>query len=225
MDSYATGIYEIENVVSGKTYIGSAVNFSSRWGVHIHHLRNGTHHNKPLQNSFKKHGESAFIFKKIVLCDEKNLLVYEQLCIDRLNPAYNVARIAGRTTGYKHSPETKSKFHLRTKAKMTDAVRAKISAANRGKSISVEQRTKISNSMIGVKHTSERREKQSSAKVGILNTGRSKPVVCLDTGVKYESSADAARSLGLNVKSAAPYISATADGKYIEAYGLKWGRV
>ena len=57
-----SGIYRIRNLTNNKFYIGSAVNLNKRKNQHFHYLRNNKHHNKPLQNSYNKYGESSFIF-------------------------------------------------------------------------------------------------------------------------------------------------------------------
>lgn len=160
----------------------------------------------------------------MIVCPKEMLTFYEQRAIDIMNPEYNVARVAGRTTGYKHTEETKAKFHLRRKAVITDEVRRKISAANVGKKISDEQKITIAKTLSGRKHTTKRRINQSLAKIGIVNTGRSKPVFCIQNGVTYASAAEAARQLGIKVSAAASYISAAADGKYKDAYGYSWKR-
>lgn len=110
MTGYRSCIYKIENVVSGKTYIGSTVNFPIRKSVHLHSLRNGRHRNKHLQSSYDKHGESALVFTKLLVCERIDLLFFEQRAIDILNPEYNIHRFAGSPRGHHHSPETLEKM-------------------------------------------------------------------------------------------------------------------
>ena len=47
-----SGIYCIENLISGKKYIGQSVNIQNRWNHHICELNKGIHYNDHLQ----KHG-------------------------------------------------------------------------------------------------------------------------------------------------------------------------
>lgn len=56
------GVYAIINLVNGKFYIGSSIGMNTRWWNHLIDLRNGTHENAHLQNSFNKYGEENFIF-------------------------------------------------------------------------------------------------------------------------------------------------------------------
>lgn len=58
-------IYVIENKNSGKFYIGRTNNPAARKRGHFSELRRGIHGNPRLQNSFNKHGESAFEFKVV----------------------------------------------------------------------------------------------------------------------------------------------------------------
>ena len=59
------GVYAIINLVNGKFYIGSSIGMNTRWWNHLVDLRNGTHENTHLQNSFNKYGEENFIFQII----------------------------------------------------------------------------------------------------------------------------------------------------------------
>ena len=60
-----SGIYEIRNRASNKSYIGSASNIRARWSNHARLLRQITHSNLHLRESFKKHfdilGHSNFM--------------------------------------------------------------------------------------------------------------------------------------------------------------------
>jgi hypothetical protein len=53
----ACGIYKIENLIDGKTYIGSSVNLESREYKHFWMLERGSHDNIHLQNSYNKFGK------------------------------------------------------------------------------------------------------------------------------------------------------------------------
>lgn len=144
------GIYKILNKTNGKFYIGSAVNFKNRWNVHKCDLRKGTHSSKHMQAAWNKYGEESFEFKKLIVCTPKDLIFYEQLCIDGLNPEYNIARVAGSMLGFKHSEETKNKMI--------------------GRKISEEQKNKISKSLFGFKHSEESKRKMRISKIGNKNS-------------------------------------------------------
>ena len=54
IDYNTSGVYQITNKVTGKFYIGSAVNFRKRWNTHKSCLRNNKHANKHLQRAWNK---------------------------------------------------------------------------------------------------------------------------------------------------------------------------
>ena len=58
-----SGIYKINNIITNKIYIGSAVDISNRWAVHKYQLRNKLHASKHLQNSWNLYGEDSFKFE------------------------------------------------------------------------------------------------------------------------------------------------------------------
>lgn len=112
------GIYEIVHLESGKRYVGSAVNFKSRFRVHKHQLRNNTHHSKYLQRAWNKYGEASFEFRILKLCDPAFLIIEEQKEIDA-GCDYNTCLIANSSLGTKASPETREKMSKR-KAVLSD---------------------------------------------------------------------------------------------------------
>ena len=104
------GIYKITNTVTGKFYIGSAVNIKIRWAVHRSQLGANKHHNRHLQNSWNKHGEYSFTFEVLECCEKERLIEREQFYIDNEKPAYNISPTAGNSLGVKRTDETKRKM-------------------------------------------------------------------------------------------------------------------
>lgn len=157
----SSGIYQIRNVHNGKFYIGSAVNLAQRWRQHRCELSKGRH-NPHLQNAWRKHGESAFVFSVVeYVADKAKLIEREQHHIDTLLPAYNCAKVAGSNLGIKYGPEFSERVsttHRRlwstpgyrekmSKAHLgyvpTQEQRAKNSAANRGRKLNPEQAERV----------------------------------------------------------------------------------
>lgn len=184
-----SGIYEIVNLVNGKRYVGSALNFTQRWHSHRHKLRHGKHHSAHLQHSWNKHGEDAFCFRILEHCGRDNLLAREQFYIDQ-GCDFNVAKVAGSPLGVKHSEASRRRMsesrrgkpkadsHL---AKMADGaktqwadpvIRAKMSAAIKANwakrkaegyqhpPLNEQQRRKLSQS-VKASYTPELRERRS----------------------------------------------------------------
>lgn len=153
-----TGIYKFLNTVTGKFYIGSAVDIDRRWDDHIRSLNGKYHSNIYLQASWNLHGEEAFEFIILEYCEIENLKWREQYWIDitdccNRNVGYNLSPDATSTYGYKHSNEFKEKVRARRLgAKASDETRRKISEGNKGKIMSQEAIDKIiaSKAVIGL---------------------------------------------------------------------------
>lgn len=172
-----TGVYAITSP-SGKQYIGSAMSFRKRWNEHRNQLRLGKHHNASLQKAFEKYGEESLIFSKIALCTVTDLLILEQRYIDRLQPAYNICKVAGSRLGTKQSAETLAKVSaaLRGRTMSAEAIE-KRAAACRGQirgPLSDSVRKKLSEALKGNKNnegrapaSAETRAKLSAAGLGV----------------------------------------------------------
>jgi group I intron endonuclease len=86
---FASGIYEIVHVPSGRRYIGSSGDVEKRIRRHQIALNKQRHHSQYLQRLWDKYDQAQFEFRLILLCDKTNLLMYEQLCIDHMKPVLN----------------------------------------------------------------------------------------------------------------------------------------
>lgn len=108
-----SGIYEIRNILTGKVYIGSAVNIRRRWTDHRTWLDKEIHANKKLQRAWIKYGQLSFEFKILELVGDKNLLVSkEQQWLDSTQAhtdpyGYNICKYAGSTLGLSRTPWNK----------------------------------------------------------------------------------------------------------------------
>lgn len=153
-----SGIYEILNTVTDKRYIGSAQNFLKRWRIHIRLLRRGEHHSRHLQSAWAKHGAEAFVFQPVLYCEPEELIEYEQLCIDEMNSAYNICRVAGSTRGAVKSIECRQKISEKAKGReWTAEAKAKVSATLTGRKMSEDFSEKLKGNQRakGLKHTDD----------------------------------------------------------------------
>lgn len=164
MGAHNSGVYVI-TAPSGRQYVGSAVNFKSRWSVHRHHLQAGTHHSRKLQAAWNKYGEQL-TFDRLLICAREHVVMYEQLAIDALRPALNVAPMAGSSLGYRHTEETKARFHERKKARTDTPARVAAMAARRGVPLSEEHKAKVQAAKIGVKRSDAARASMAAAQMG-----------------------------------------------------------
>lgn len=117
------GIYMIYCRANERGYIGSSCNVYDRWGLHRGDLVNDAHPSKPLMNSWRKYGASAFDFAMIELCqtgltkqqlvDRENAWLVPAADID-LRSVFNteIPAKVGRGPGftYQHTEEAKEKI-------------------------------------------------------------------------------------------------------------------
>ncbi len=111
----SSGVYSILNNITGKCYVGSAIDFWDRFMFHKWQLKNNRHDNDHLQKSYNKYGDCEFSFNLLELLSPKdNLIEREQFYIDLLeavNPelGYNLSPTAGSSFGTKRTQASKDK--------------------------------------------------------------------------------------------------------------------
>ena len=160
------GIYMIQNKVNNKMYIGQAVDIEDRWKNHVYELRGGYHHNKHLQNSWKRDGEENFEFTILLECGEADLNMYEEYYIFELmtyDPRVGYNKTYGGDSGRptdeakrkmseakkgKPAPNKGKQFSEEHKRKISESKKGK-PAPNKGKQLSEEAKRKISESLKG----------------------------------------------------------------------------
>lgn len=143
-------IYTITNLVTGKIYVGSAMDYASRKRVHRHHLNHGTHHCPYLQASWAKHGEQSFVFDVVEIVDDAFwLLAREQAWINReqsfdRNFGYNGRPTAESNQGKPVSEKTRELLRAHNLGKKASPEKL---AKMRGREVSQETRDKRSESL------------------------------------------------------------------------------
>jgi len=106
-----TGIYKIQSLAKpDKIYIGSAIDFKTRWSRHTSELRKGKHGNHHLQHHFNKYGENDLIFSVVETCLPIALLSREQFYLDLFKPAFNICANAGSRFGVVATFATREKI-------------------------------------------------------------------------------------------------------------------
>lgn len=166
MEDILCGVYVITNKINGHTYVGSSTNIKERWRIHVSELSKNKHHSLYLQRAWNKYGEEFFEFSIIEYCETSLLMQREQFYMNTLKPEYNIVKIAGRTTGYKHAKETIEKIVLAlTGRNVSDETRQKIGSANKkkleGRKLSDRHRQNVINGLIGRVRSEESKQKTS----------------------------------------------------------------
>jgi group I intron endonuclease len=100
-----SGIYKLKCLPSGAFYIGSAFNFRTRWREHTRLLNQKRHVNKKLQAAWNKYGADSFTFTVLIRCDKSEVLRYEQIWMDKLQPTLNISKNASRPSPVAWTPE------------------------------------------------------------------------------------------------------------------------
>lgn len=89
-----SGVYKIENIVTGEMYIGSSVDMAVRQRAHFNDLKRKNHHSIHLQKAFDTYGEQNFTFSVLRECHKEQCREAEQDYLDSLMPKYNVSLLA-----------------------------------------------------------------------------------------------------------------------------------
>ncbi len=181
-----SGIYCIKNKVNNKVYIGSAVNFRTRFISHRTNLNNNKKQpNRYLQFAWNKYEESNFEFIILEYVENrKDLRNVEQKWMDKLNVldknyGYNICPKAENSSGYKHTEDAlkKMKKTQSNRKPISEETRKRMSKAqkglklgknhpNYGKTMSEETKKKIGKGNKG--HTKSRGENNPAAKYNEL---------------------------------------------------------
>lgn len=144
--TYTSGIYQIKNLINQKRYVGSAVSLTSRKSVHFKSLRENRHYNIHLQRAWNKYGEEHFKFEILEVCSKRSLIEKEQYYLDKLNPEYNIHRIAGSPLGQKYTKKRTnnvSKAFKNKRQKLAKSVIQKYKSGQPMSNLAVEFKTSI----------------------------------------------------------------------------------
>ena len=105
-----SGIYMITNKLTNDIYIGQSIDISNRFKNYFNLSYIKSKNSFRISRALIKYGYSNFSVTILEYCDKSELLVREQYYFDKLNPQYNILKIAGSSLNSKHTEETKAKI-------------------------------------------------------------------------------------------------------------------
>lgn len=119
-------LYLIENTVSPGVYIGKTMDIvEKRWSVHRSRLNRGVHHNRHLQNAWRKYGADAFVWLVVATHADKETLNQAEIALIAQCRAsgiktYNHTDGGDGGTGIQMTDETRRKISVITKERLAD---------------------------------------------------------------------------------------------------------
>jgi group I intron endonuclease len=115
-----SGIYRLNNLITGKSYVGSSKNLNKRLRSYYYTSNMEKIVNKEKSIIYKailKYGPSRFSLDILEYCEPNILISREQYYIDLLIPKYNILKIAGSRLGHKLSEKTKKNLSISNRGK------------------------------------------------------------------------------------------------------------
>lgn len=178
-----SGIYRLS--IGAWRYIGQAANLRKRRNKHLSELRRGCHKNERLQRAFDKHGEPALQFTALAMCDrdkqsldecERAVLRHELESVGRERVLNVCLECVGSKLGVPMSDATKAKIGAANKGKVRSAAhREAVRASNATREVSRDTLAKRSASLMGNKNAlGHVQSAEHKAKVAAYFVGRKK---------------------------------------------------
>ena len=155
-----SGIYLITNLITKDKYVGQSINLSKRFRKYftLSYLKN--RNSLVISRALLKYGYANFSISVLEYCNKDKLNEKEQYYIDTLNPVYNTLKIAGSSSGYKHTQESKDKRSKILKGVYTGTKSLLYGRTHRDDTKDLMSLSKkgINNPLYGKIHTNETKE-------------------------------------------------------------------
>jgi group I intron endonuclease len=105
-----SGIYMLTNKLTKEIYVGQSINLSNRFKNYLNLSYIKSKNSFRISKALIKYGYSNFSLTILEYCNKSNLQAREQYYFDKLNPQYNILKMAGSSLKSKHTEKTKKKF-------------------------------------------------------------------------------------------------------------------
>jgi len=105
-----SGIYMLTNNITKKIYIGQSSDLSNRFKNYFNISYINSKASLTINKALIKYGYSNFSLSILEYCDKSDLRTREQFYFDKLDPEYNILKIAGSSLKSKHSEITNTKM-------------------------------------------------------------------------------------------------------------------
>jgi len=107
-----SGVYLFINNITNDLYVGSSITLSKRMTSHFYLANSDKATNIVLARAMRKYGLKCFSLGILEICASDTIICseLEQKWMDYYKPRYNVLKIAGSSSGFRHSIETINKL-------------------------------------------------------------------------------------------------------------------
>ena len=134
-----SGIYLLTNKLTDEIYVGQSIDLSKRFIRYFNLSYLKSKESLIISRALIKYGYVNFSVSILEYCDKSILTEREQYYLDKLEPKYNILKIAGSSLGYKHSEVSKQK-----RSKALKGVYVGIKSHLFGKNHTIETKNKMS---------------------------------------------------------------------------------
>jgi group I intron endonuclease len=169
-----SGIYKLTNKLTNEIYIGQSSDISKRFKNYFNMSYIRSKNTFKISRALIKYGYSNFSLTILEYCDKSDLLKREQYYFDKLNPQYNILKIAGSSLNYRHSKETKAKISKALKEIYVKQKSALLSSLNKDTNKFINIETKINNSLLGKVHKEVSKSLMEQLTLGINHSNETK---------------------------------------------------
>ena len=183
-----SGIYMFTNKITGHTYVGQSIDISNRFKNYFNISYLKSKDGFRISRAILKYGYSNFSITILEYCNISDLLKREQYYFYKLEPQYNILKIAGSSLGFNHSEETKAKIskslkgiyvneksalfgrsHMEETKVLMSLQKAGVNNPLFGKTHSEDTKDLMREKALGRKHSDETKLKMSSVSGNMVN--------------------------------------------------------